>query len=179
MTRKKFRIIMVAFIVFSIVVLSGFIVKNFERKNTTISQAPISQVMGEGGTNGSNASQTENKEKLVYFVNENSVKKTKTTSNEITMFVLETKLFIKNEGNRTAHIDPDAFAVGYDTDGAGLLCSIEYGEIEKPILLDADKTTSITFTIKYLIRDVEKFNDYKKHNLKFDYLGEQILVCQA
>ena len=170
---------MVAFIVFSIVVLSGFIVKNFERKNTTISQAPISQVMGEGGTNGSNASQTENKEKLVYFVNENSVKKTKTTSNEITMFVLATKLFIKNEGNRTAHIDPDAFAVGYDTDGAGLLCSIEYGEIEKPILLDADKTTSITFTIKYLIRDVEKFNDYKKHNLKFDYLGEQILVCQA
>lgn len=175
MKRKKFRIFMITFIIVSVSVLTGFMIKKLEKKDKAPSQTAHNQVISEGMTN--NNSGQSGKENLVYYVNENAVRKIKTTSNEITKFVVEAKLFITNTGSKTATIDPDAFSVSYDTEGTGLLYKISYGDIEKPVILEADSTTSITFVVEYVIKDVENFNDTKKKTLKFNYIDEQILVC--
>lgn len=175
MARKRFRIFMITFIIVSASVLTGFMIKNFDKKDKGTNQTAHNQVISEGMTN--NNSEQSDKENLVYYVNENAIKKTKTTSNEITKFVVEAKLFITNTGSKTATVDPDAFSVSYDTEGAGLLYKISYGNIEKPVLIEANTTTSITFVVEYVIKDVESFNDTKKKTLKFNYIDEQILVC--
>ena len=91
--------------------------------------------------------------------------------------MLEAKLFITNKSSNTATIDPDGFSINYDTEGKGLLYSIEYGDIEKPVILEGNETTAINFVVTYLIQDVENFNDTKKQNLKFNYINEEILTC--
>ena len=90
---------------------------------------------------------------------------------------MEAKLFITNKSSRVESIDPDAFSISYDTEGKGLLYSIDYGDIEKPIILEGKATTAINFVVKYLIQDVENFNDNKKQKLQFNYINEQVFNC--
>lgn len=179
MARKRFKIFMITFIIVSVSVLTGFLIKNLEERKTKVGSDAQNQVISEGAFSDNNLKKDDETVSLSYYVNENAVKKTKTTSNEITKFVIEAKLFITNTSTKTAHIDPDAFAISYDTDETGLLYKIGYGDIEKPVILEGGSTTSITFTVEYVIKDVEKFNDTKKKSLKFNYIDEQILVCQV
>ena len=168
---------MVAFIMVSVSILAGFMVQNIKSNRDSNSlNPPLDQVLNESMSDGGSDSALK-VENLEFFVNESAVKKTKITSNEVTTFVVEVKLFITNNGSKVANIDPDAFKITYDTEGSGLLFSMEYGNIEKPIILEADQTTAINFVVKYIIQDAEKFNDYKKRQLKFDYIDKQILVC--
>ena len=177
MTRKKFRFFMITFIMVSVFVVMGFFIQNFNKNKDSSSGNSISDKATNESLVNSESGQLSNAETLEFYVNESAVKKTKTTSNEVTTFVIECKLFITNSGAKTASIDPDAFKINYDTEGAGLLYSIEYGDIEKPIILDSHETTSINFVVKYVIHDIEKFNDNKKSELKFNYIDKQILVC--
>lgn len=176
MTRKKFRFYMLMFTMISTLILSGFIINHNNQKSSEglIRQPEIVQneSMSDGSSNSALWA-----EQLEFFVNEGAVKKTKTTINEVTTFVIETKLFITNKSLKTVNIDPDAFKITYDTEGAGLLFSTEYGNIEKPVVLEAYETTAINFVVKYVIQDAEKFNDFKKRVLKFDYIDKQVLVC--
>ena len=93
--------------------------------------------------------------------------------------MLEAKLFITNKSSSVENIDPDAFMVSYDTEGKGLLYSINYGNIEKPIVLEGKATTAINFVVTYLIQDVENFNDNKKQTLQFSYINNPIFTCQV
>lgn len=177
MTRRKFRFFMVVFVMFSFSLLAGIMVQNLKsHKDSNSANPSTDQVLNESMSDGGSDSALR-VENLEFFVNESAVKKTKTTTNEVTTFVIETKLFITNNSSKVANIDPDAFKITYDTAGAGLLFSTEYGNIEKPVILDAHQTTAINFVVKYVIHDVEKFNDYQKRQLKFDYIDKQILVC--
>ena len=167
---------MMVFTMISIIVLAGFMVIN-KRQNSSESELRYPEIIqNESMSDGSSDSMLRG-EKLEFFVNESAVKKTKMTTNEVTTFVIETKLFITNNSAKTVNVDPDAFKITYDTDGQGLLFSTEYGNIEKPVVLEAYQTPSINFVIKYLIQDAENFNDYTKKTLKFDYMDKQILVC--
>lgn len=168
---------MITFIIISISVLSGFMINNLQDRKNLASQDGQDSILTEGVIESNKDNNIEDKNGFSFYVNESAVKKTKTTTNEITTFVLETKLFITNNSSKIATIDPDAFAISYDTEGTGLLYSIEYGDIEKPVVLEGYETTSINFVVKYLIQDVENFNDHQKHNLKINYINEQILVC--
>ena len=168
---------MMIFVIVSISILAGFMVQNMKHKGSSNYINPttdkvLNESMSDGGTDSSLRV-----ESLEFFVNESAVKKTKTTSNEVTTFTIEAKLFITNNGSKVVNIDPDAFKITYDTEGAGLLFSTEYGNIEKPVVLEANQTTAINFVVKYVIYDAENFNDYKKRELKFDYIDKQILVC--
>ena len=174
MKRKKFRIFMVAFIVVSTAILSGFMINNLHKRNKLNSQNNQNSIVTEGA-----ADNNKTEDELSFYLNESAVKKTKTTTNEITTFVLEAKLFITNETSKTVAIDPDAFVLSYDTEGTGLLFSIEYGDIEKPIILEGNQTTAINFVVKYIIQDVSKFNDYQKHELKIKYMNKDILTCNV
>ena len=179
MKRKRFRVFMVSFIVVVTAVLSAFMISNLkDRKQSNSQNNPSSAVTDGTGENykGDNAQEETG---FTFYVNESAVKKTKTTTGEITTFVLEVKLFITNKSSKTETIDPDAFALSYDTEGKGLLFSVDYGDIEKPIILDGKSTTSINFVVTYLIQDVENFNDFYKHNLTINYVGEQILLCSV
>lgn len=179
MKRKRFKIFMITFIIISISVITGFMINNFQDRKKAASNEDSDQVQTEGVSgNYKDSGQTE-EVSFSFYMNENAVKKTKTTSNEVTTFNLELKLFITNNGSKTANIDPDAFVISYDTKGAGLLYSIEYGDIEKPVVLEAGETTSINFVVKYLIQDVENFNDHQKHNLKINYINEEILTSMV
>ena len=152
MMRRRFKIFMIIFIVISISVLSGFMINNLQDRKKSVSNEGSDQVQTEGVSgNYKDNGQTE-EVSFSFYMNESAVKKTKTTSNEVTTFNLELKLFITNNSSKTANIDPDAFMISYDTKGAGLLYSIEYGDIEKPVVLAGKETTSITFVVKYLKR---------------------------
>lgn len=176
MTRKRFKIFMAVFIVVSTAVLSGFMINNFHDRKKSNSQNNQNSIVTEGAAD---SPKPEESEQLSYYLNESAAKKTKTTTNEITTFVLETKLFITNETSRVAAIDPDAFVLSYDTEGTGLLFSIEYGDIEKPIILEGEQTTAINFVVKYIIQDVSKFNDYQKHELVIKYMNEVVLTANV
>lgn len=175
MTRKKFRVFMISFIFISIAVLTGFMIKNFKRGGNFVSNPTQNEVVSEGMSNTDNPPSAE--ENISYYVNENTIKKTKTISNEITMFTIEAKLFISNNGNKTAYLDPDAFGVNYDTEGMGLLYDVDYGNIEKPVVLEAGGSTSISFAVTYIIKDTENFKISTKRSLNFNYMDKQILVC--
>jgi len=175
MKRKRFRIFMITFIIISISVLSGFMINNFQHRRKQQLENTVPPTVTEGIGGSSSGSQEESG--LNFYVNESAVKKTKTTSNEVTTFVLEAKLFITNTGSNTETIDPDAFMINYDTEGKGLLYSIEYGDIEKPIILEGKATTAINFVVTYLIQDVENFNDNKKQTLQFNYINNPIFTC--
>lgn len=177
MTRKKFRFFMIAFILVSVSALVGIMVQNLNKNKGLGSEIQINDsVLNESMSDG-NSDSVSGEEDLEFFVNESAVKKTKTTVNEVTTFIIETKLFVTNNASKVANIDPDAFKISYDTAGAGLLFSVEYGDIEKPIVLEAGQSTAINFVVKYVIQDAESFNDYQKRELKFDYMDKQILVC--
>ena len=176
MTRKKLRIIMITFIIISISVLSGFMINHFQERKKLELEATVPPTTTEGVDNLNKENKPE-EQGFEFYVNESAVKKTKTTTNEVTTFVIEAKLFIKNKGTNVETIDPDAFMVSYDTEGKGLLYSIDYGNIEKPIILEGKSTTAINFVVTYLIQDVENFNDNKKQNLQFNYINEPILTC--
>lgn len=176
MKRKRFRIFMITFIIISISVLSGFMINNFQQRKKLELESTVPPIISEGVDN-QNKNDSKEESGFSFYVNENAVKKTKRTSNEVTTFVLEAKLFITNKSSNTATIDPDGFSINYDTEGKGLLYSIEYGDIEKPVVLEGNETTAINFVVTYLIQDVENFNDTKKQNLKFNYINEEILTC--
>lgn len=177
--RKRLKIFMITFIVISISVLAGFMINNLQnRKKSQLNEVP-DQVQTEGVSGNYKDNGQSDEISFSFYMNENAVKKTKTTSNEVTTFNLELKLFITNNSSKTANIDPDAFSIGYDTNGAGLLYSIEYGDIEKPVVLEGKETTSINFVVKYLIQDVKNFNDHEKHNLKINYINEEILTSMV
>ena len=177
MKRKRLRIFMITFIIISISVLSGFMINNFQNRKKLELENNVPPITSEGVDNGNNNITIQEETGFNFYLNENAVKKTKTTTNEVTTFVIEAKLFITNKSSKVETIDPDAFAVNYDTEGNGLLYSIEYGNIEKPIILDGYATTAINFTVTYLIKDVEKFNDTKKQSLQFNYINEPIFNC--
>ena len=168
---------MITFIIISISVLSGFMINNFQSRKNMTTQGTQESSKTENVENFNGGSQSSEETGFTFYVNENTVKKTKTTTNEVTTFVLEAKLFITNKSSKVETIDPDAFSINYDTEGKGLLYSIDYGDIEKPIILEGKATTSINFVVKYLIQDVENFNDHKKQNLQFNYINEPIFNC--
>lgn len=177
MTRKRYKTFMIAFIIISISILSGFMINNFHSKKKGDSQSNQNTSITGGVSGGYTDDGFRDETGFAFYLNESAVKKTKMTTNEVTTFVLETKLFITNKSSSIQTIDPDAFSISYDTNGMGLLYSVEYGDIEKPIVLKGNETTSINFVIKYLIQDVKNFNDHEKHELKINYINEQILIC--
>ena len=179
MKRKRFKIFLAVFIVISTAILSGFMIKNLHDRKTSKSQDNQNSIVTEGAADNSTVEETEEGDELSFYLNESAVKKTKTTTNEITIFVIEAKLFITNETSKTMAIDPDAFVLSYDTEGTGLLFGIEYGDIEKPILLEEKGVTAINFVVKYIIQDVEKFNDHQKHLFQIKYLNEEIFSCNV
>ena len=176
MTRKRFKVFMIIFIIISISVLSGFMINNFQNRKKSGSGDEQNKVQTEGVSGNFKDNGQSEETGFMFYMNESAVKKTKTTSNEVTTFNLELKLFITNKSSKTANIDPDAFSINYDTKGTGLLYSIEYGDIEKPVVLEGNQTTSINFVVKYLIQDVANFNDHEKHSLKINYINQEILT---
>ena len=179
MKRKRFKAFMITFIIISISVLSGFMINNFQSRRKMTSQGSQETEKTESVDNHKDSSSFQEETGFTFYVNESAVKKTKTTTNEVTTFVLEAKLFITNKSSRVETIDPDAFSISYDTEGKCLLYSIDYGDIEKPIILDGKSTTAINFVVKYLIQDVENFNDNKKQKLQFNYINEQVFNCMV
>ena len=100
MTRRKFRFFMLSFVMVSLFILAGFMVQNvkYKRSSSSLNPSPdtvLNETMSDGGLNS--ALKVEN---LEFFVNESAVKKTKTTTNEVTTFVIEAKLFITNNGSK-------------------------------------------------------------------------------
>ena len=177
MTRKRYKTLMIAFIIISISILSGFMINNFHSRKKVDSQTNQNTSVTGGVSGGYSDGSHKDEVGFTFYLNESAVKKTKMTTNEVTTFVLEAKLFITNKSSSVQTIDPDAFSISYDTKGTGLLYSVEYGDIEKPIVLKGKETTSINFVVRYLIQDVKNFDDHEKHDLKINYINEQILIC--
>lgn len=178
MTRKKFRIFLIAFIIISFSVVSGFMVANLKKRGSTSSGESQVEYVPEGAAGDYSNADGGSVKDLEFFVNEPAIKKSKSYSQETTMLIFETKLFVTNNSSKSAEIDPDLINVTYDSDGQCQLYKIDYGDIEKPVVVAAKETVAIELTIKYFITNKE-FIDCIKRDLKFNYKAELIFACLA
>ena len=100
MTRKRFKIFMIIFIIISISVLSGFMINNFQNRKKSGSGDEQNKVQTEGVSGNFKDNGQSEETGFTFYMNESAVKKTKTTSNEVTTFNLELKLFITNKNKK-------------------------------------------------------------------------------
>lgn len=177
MTRKKFRLILVAFIIISVTIVTGFMVNNLNKRGRTNQGEDTVEVVGEGIINDYNNGNETKDNNLEFYINESSVIKTKSYQKETTLLIFEAKLFITNKDNKTAQIDPDLISVNYNSNGCCQLYDIDYGDVQNPIALAGKETMVLNLTIKYFINDPINFDDYQKRDLKFNYKSKQIFVC--
>lgn len=178
MTRKKFRIFLIAFIIISFSIVSGFMVANLKKRGTTSSSEGQVERVQEGTAGDYSNAENEGVKNLDFFVNESGIKKRKYYSQETTMLTFETKLFVTNNSAKSIEIDPDLISVTYDSDGQCQLYEIDYGDLEKPVVVAAKETAAIELKIKFFVINKE-FSDYIKRDLKFNYKAEQIFACLA
>lgn len=171
MTRRKFKTYMVTFIIVSISVLAGFMINNFQRKD--VLNPNQNEVESEEALDSNFSAAA--KEDLKFYVNENNVEKTMQRKNETTILEISCKLFITNSGTKAATIDPDAFAIFYNTNGGGRLYETKYENVEKPLIVDIDESVSINFKVRYVVDD--GFKNLDNNELRFNYMSKQILVC--
>lgn len=179
MTRKKFRLILIAFIMVSVSILTGFMVTNLNGRGGISDGGNQAEVIGEGVVDEYEKEDYLKENRLEFYVNDSSARKTKIYSQETVMLVIEIKLFITNNDSKRVLVDPDAIDIAYDTNKQCKLYEIDYGNIEKPISIESKETASISFEIKLFINDTENFRDCIKRELKFNYKSEQIYVCMV
>lgn len=178
MTRKKFRIFLIAFIIISFSIVSGFMVANLKKRGTTSSGEGQVERVQEGTAGDYSNAENDGVKNLEFFVNESAVVKRKLYSQETTMLTFEAKLFVTNNSAQSVEIDPDLLNVTYDSDGQCQLYEIDYGDLEKPVVVAAKETAAIELEIKFFVINKE-FTDYIKRDLKFNYKAEQIFTCLA
>lgn len=180
MTRKKFRIIMVVFVTVSVSILAVLSILNFKkRSNATSGSKPQNEAAGEDIISGAGQVDAED---LTYFVNESLSTKRIDKIKEVTSLEINVKLVISNESGKAKNINPDLFKITYDTGECdGLLYDIDYGDIENPIVLNSNESTSINFKLQYILKETKNLNTIldQKRELKFNYADKQIYVCSV
>ena len=114
-------------------------------------------------------------EKMNYFVNEQSVSKTKNIVGETTMFTVSFKVFVVNETSDSKTIRASGFSARYDISDYATYYKIEYKDSENAKVLPAGESEDFDFSLVYVVTDTANFKDNEKYNLTISYVADEII----
>ncbi|MBR7172531.1 MAG: hypothetical protein IKD36_01930 [Clostridia bacterium] len=117
-------------------------------------------------------------EKLEYFINEQSVSKTKTIVGETTMFTVSFKVFVVNETKTQKTFRASAFTGKYDISDYASFYKIECNESVNTKVLPAGESEDFDFSLVYVVTDSNNFKDNEKYNLTISYVSEEIISTE-
>lgn len=117
-------------------------------------------------------------EKVDYFINEQSISKTKTIVGETTMFKVSFKLFVVNETSTSKTFRASAFTAKYDISNFATFYKLEYNDDENAKVLPAGESEDFDFSLVYVVTDADNFKDNEKYNLTVKYVSEEIILTE-
>lgn len=116
--------------------------------------------------------------KLEFFINEQSISKTKNIVGETTMFTVSFKVFMVNETNSPKTIRASAFTGSYDISKYATFFKLECEDSDGTKVLPAGESEDIDFSLIYVITDAENFKDSQKYGLTISYVSEEIISTE-
>ena len=114
-------------------------------------------------------------EKVKFFINEQTVSKTKKIVGETTLFTISFKVFMVNETSAAKTVRASAFTGDYAIDDCASFYKIDCNDEQKSKIIPSGESEDFDFSLTYVITDTEVFKDTQKHNLTINYMSEEII----
>ena len=188
MKNKKLTFILsVLFVSLSIVAICAGIIVPTLKFNTNVAESGNTHINKNYESNGSEIyisnpskdnSNVEENEKLEFFINEQSVSKTKNIVGETTMFTVSFKVFVVNETSVSKTIRASAFTAKYDISSYASFYKIECQETENAKVLPSGESEDFDFSLIYVVTDANNFKDNEKYNLTVSYVSNEIISTE-
>ena len=133
-----------------------------------------------GSTDISNPSndnnQTQESEATVkFFINEQTVSKTKKIVGEITMFTLNLKVFVSNETKISKTIHSSAFEGTYNIGEYASFYKLECREESSSKVIMPGECDSFELEFVYVVNDSENFKPHLKYSLTVNYMSAEVI----
>lgn len=110
-----------------------------------------------------------------FFINEQTVSKTKQIVGETTMFKISFKVFAMNETGLTKTVRASAFSGGYNISEFASFYKLECNEEMDSKVIKNGESEDFDFTLTYVITDTDNFKDNKQYNLTINYMANEII----
>ena len=187
MKNKKFTFVISVLIVsISIVVICACIIVPTLKFDGKTANSENSSINRNYETNGGNSDiskpSNDNAENYIpetgsleFFINEQTISKTKKIVGETTLFTISFKVFVSNETNSTKTVRASAFTGSYDISEFGSFYKLECDDVQNSKTLPAGESEDFDFSLTYVITDTEKFKDNQKYGLTVNYMSEEII----
>ncbi|MBQ4542145.1 MAG: hypothetical protein IJA23_04775 [Clostridia bacterium] len=140
--------------------------KNYE---TNAGSTDISKPSNDNNQTLENASTVE------FFINEQTVSKTKKIVGEITMFTLNLKVFVNNETDSSKTIHTSAFEGSYDIGEYASFYKLECKEETSSKVISAGECDSFELEFVYVVTDTENFKPHLKYDLTVNYMSAEVI----
>lgn len=169
---------MVIICAFIIVPTISFSDKTRENGNTFVNKNYETNLGGgnvSSSTTENNASDVKDNGKVEFFINEQSVSKTKTIVGETTMFEISFKVFAVNESNSAKTIKSSAFSGDYDISKFATFYKFECKQAGLSKIIEPNESEDFDISIVYVVTDVENFKANQKFDLTISYMSDEII----
>ncbi len=110
-----------------------------------------------------------------FFINEQTISKTKHIVGETTMFTVSFKVFALNKTDSTKTIKASAFAGSYAIGEFASFYKFEYNDSENTKIVPAGESEDFDFSLCYVITDTNNFKDTEKYNLTVKYMSAEVI----
>ncbi len=117
----------------------------------------------------------ENSETVEFFINEQTVSKTKKIVGEITMFTLNLKVFVSNETKSVKTIHSSAFEGSYNISNYASFYKLECKETSVSKVISAGECDSFELEFVYVVTDTENFKPHLKYDLTVNYMSAEVI----
>lgn len=140
--------------------------KNYE---TNTGSAETSKPSNDHNQNIEEASTVE------FFINEQTISKTKKIVGEITMFTLNLKVFVSNETNSSKTIHSSAFEGNYNISEFASFYKLECREETDSKVILPSECDSFELEFVYVVTDTENFKPHLKYDLTVNYMSANVI----
>ena len=112
---------------------------------------------------------------IEFFINEQTVSKTKKIVGEVTMFTLNLKVFVSNETKSAKTIHSSAFEGSYDISNYASFYKLECNETSASKVILAGECESFELSFVYIVNDTENFKPHLKYDLTVNYMSAEVI----
>lgn len=118
-------------------------------------------------------------ETVEFFINEQTVSKTKQIVGETTMFTISFKVFAMNETSSAKTIRASAFTGNYDISKYASFYKLECDELEDIKVIPSGEIEDFDFKLTYVVTDTDNFKASQKYNLAINYMSAEIISANV
>ncbi len=118
-------------------------------------------------------------ESLKFFINEQTVLKTKKIVGDTTMFTISFKVFAMNEGLTSKTVKGSAFTGKYDIGNCASFYQITCNDLQSSKTIQTGESEDFDISITYVITNTENFKDNQKYDLTVSYMAKNIISLQV